>query len=85
MTAEAKPGDWKLIEEGLIRKRCRSRAIAGFVCGLLIGCALTAGVLKAKAEVIDPLMEAACKSPRHEGELTLMLVFNQQLVCWRMK
>lgn len=37
----------------------------------------------AKAEVVDPRMESACKWPTREGMMTVVTVMAGKLVCWR--
>ena len=36
-----------------------------------------------RERVINPTIESSCKWPRHEGEMTVVTVINQKVICWR--
>lgn len=71
----------RVITASCLRAYGYRRWAAGILVGAMIG---YLAAMPAQA-VIDPRMETACKMPRYEGELTLMLVLEGKLMCWRFK
>jgi len=57
--------------------------IIGATLGALLGIVTTLGVQP--QEVIDTAMEKACKWPIREGQMTVVTVLNDRVVCWEWK
>ena len=59
----------------------RAQSLIAVLLGIIL--TLLAQQLIDSREVIDSRMESACKFPRSEGEMTVITVINQKLICWR--
>lgn len=57
--------------------------LTGFLAGALLATATAVHV--GSPEVVDPRMEKACTWPRHEGEMTVVAVYKNEIVCWKWK
>ena len=75
----AQPNSHDVITKNVRRAQSLIAVLLGIVLTLLSQQLIDSG------EVIDPMMESACKFPRNEGEMTVITVINQKLICWRWK
>ena len=66
------------------------RLFGGIALGFALGVTVAIGLYYHMAEaepkpVLDPRMESACKFPQSEGEMTVVTVHNDRVLCWRWK
>ena len=73
----AQPNSHDVITKNVRRAQSFIAVLLGIILTLLVQ------QLIDSREIIDSRMESACKFPRSEGEMTVITVINQKLICWR--
>ena len=73
----AQPNSHDVITKNVRRAQSLIAVLLGIILTLLVQ------QLIDSREIIDSRMESACKFPRSEGEMTVITVINQKLICWR--
>ena len=75
-----------VIQRAALHRRLFGGIALGFALGVTIALGLYYHLAEAEPKrVEDPRMEAACKFPQSEGEMTVVTVHNDRLICWRWK
>ena len=71
----------------LTPNQLRLRALVSALLGAILGALLyaQAGTARTIQEVVDPRLEKACAWPTLEGEMTVVTVHNDRVLCWRWK
>jgi hypothetical protein len=60
--------------------------LLGMLLGVVFGvlAAVAVSFYAAPVEVVDLKLEKACRYPTREGEVTVIAVHNDRMLCWRM-
>lgn len=65
-----------------LRLRALSAAVSGFVLCIVLVYAANQWV-NDQPEVVDRVMEQACRLPTHDGEATIFIVVDESLRCYK--
>lgn len=71
-----------LVPEEIAHQRVRRALVVGIMLGVFAAAIVSYGS-RAEPIAVDYRMESGCVLPRDEGQMTVAVIIEHKLVCWR--